>query len=253
MIVGTIALITLLFFGGGVPDYFLVTGLEKGVKEYVIEKERKKEILAEFKIAKKKSKTIYKSRSELIKELKILNADRLATTADFQKYETLLLENTVEYQDLVIDSRLDLIKNITEDEWANIIEYSKNVVNKENKKLQKKIDDGKIKDPFKDLESKINTQILDEKNRGIVMEALTTFKNDFKVFAKKLNKRNVNDTPVLMHKNSSNEDLKKIAAEVNSIRMDTYKSMLDFRTVLLENTTEEEWNKTIKIFNKLWN
>lgn len=251
MIVGTIALITLLFLGG-VPDFFLVTGLEKGVKEYVIDKEKKKEILAEFKIVKKKSKAIYKTRSGLIKEIEIINADRLATTADFQKFESLLIENAVEYQDLVIDSRLDLINNITEDEWANIIEYSKNEVDNEKEKLQKKIDDGKIKDPFKDLETKINAQIADEKNRTVVLEALAAFKNDFKTLAEKLNERNVDDTPVLMNKNSSKEDLKEIAAEINNIRKDTYKSMLDFRSVLLENTNEEEWNKIMKEFNKMW-
>lgn len=252
MLIGLATLITILFLGGA-PDYFLVTGLEKGVKEYIVDKEKKKELLAEFKIAKKKSKAIYKTRSELIKELKVLNADRLATTADFQKNETLLIENAVEYQDLVIDSRLNLINNITEDEWANIIAYSKNEVDQEKEKLQKKIDDGKIKDPFKDLEAQINKQIADEKNRTVVTEALKTFKNDFKTLAEKLNERNVNDTPVLMNKNSSKKDLKEIAAKINNIRKETYKSMLDFRSVLLENTNYEEWSKIIKEFNKLWN
>ncbi len=252
MLIGLATLITILFLGGA-PDYFLVTGLEKGVKEYIVDKEKKKELLAEFKIAKKKSKAIYKTRSELIKELKVLNADRLATTADFQENETLLIENAVEYQDLVINSRLNLINNITKDEWANIIAYSKNEVAQEKEKLQKKIDDGKIKDPFKDLEAQINKKIADEKNRTVVTEALKTFKNDFMTLAEKLNERNVNDTPVLMNKNSSKKDLKEIAAKINNIRKETYKSMLDFRSVLLENTNYEEWSKIIKEFNKLWN
>ncbi len=40
MIVGTIALLTLLF-GGGL-DFFFIDNLEKGVKEYVIEKDGEK-------------------------------------------------------------------------------------------------------------------------------------------------------------------------------------------------------------------
>ena len=44
MIVGTIALISMLFFGG--VEYFLMDELEKGVKTFVVEKDRRKEIEA---------------------------------------------------------------------------------------------------------------------------------------------------------------------------------------------------------------
>lgn len=46
MIVGIVALFTVLFFGG-VQEYFFIEKLEKGVKKFVIEKDRSKEILAD--------------------------------------------------------------------------------------------------------------------------------------------------------------------------------------------------------------
>ena len=51
MIVGTIALISLLF-GSGAFDVFFLPNFEKGVKEYVIGKERQKEITSDLKIVK---------------------------------------------------------------------------------------------------------------------------------------------------------------------------------------------------------
>ena len=61
MLIGLATLITILLFGGG-QDYFLVMNLDKGIKKFVVEKERKKEILAEFKIAKKEVKKLSKTR-----------------------------------------------------------------------------------------------------------------------------------------------------------------------------------------------
>jgi len=51
MIAGTIALLTFLF-GGGSFEIFFVDQLENGVKEFVVEKDRQKEILDELKTSK---------------------------------------------------------------------------------------------------------------------------------------------------------------------------------------------------------
>lgn len=61
MIIGSITLITILFFGG-VSEYFLIDKLEKGVKEYVVEKNRQKEILADLKTSKAFIKEFNKKR-----------------------------------------------------------------------------------------------------------------------------------------------------------------------------------------------
>jgi hypothetical protein len=60
MILGTLALINMLFFGS--MEYFLVDKLEKGVKTYVLEKERRKEILVDLSDAEKEIKAFNKLR-----------------------------------------------------------------------------------------------------------------------------------------------------------------------------------------------
>jgi len=252
MIVGTIALITLLFLGGSVPDYFLVTGLDKAVKEYVIDKERKKEILAELKLAKKEIIANDKKRDALIKALKQTSADFNAGQSELIPFGDSLMENMTDYQELVIRTRITLIQKIKDEEWEKIVTFSKDKVKKNKEKLQQKIDKGKVNDPFEKLQSSLQSQIIDEDKKKGALTSLETFKGQFNNMANKLTERNVIDTPILSKKSSSKEELTEIADEVNVIRMETFNHMMEFRNDLKNYTNEEEWNKVIKEFNKIW-
>ena len=61
MIIGIITALTILF-GSGAFEVFFLPNFEKGVKEYVIEKERQKEITSDLKQVKGISKEYYKKR-----------------------------------------------------------------------------------------------------------------------------------------------------------------------------------------------
>ncbi len=84
MIVGTIFLITVLF-GGGLIDTFFIAELEKGVKEYVVDDARKKELTANIKSAKKSIKSFNKDRKAQFKVYKDINASRATTSEEFDE------------------------------------------------------------------------------------------------------------------------------------------------------------------------
>jgi len=73
MIAGTVFLLSILF-GGGALEVFYVDKFEKGTKKYVVDKERKSDILGDIKVAKKVIKQFNKDRKKQLKAYKKLNA-----------------------------------------------------------------------------------------------------------------------------------------------------------------------------------
>lgn len=251
MIIGIIAAITILFFGG-VQDYFIVAELEKGIKEYVIEKDRQQEILADLSLGTGKIKNVRKSRKASINELKTVNASRLSTREDFLEIHDELLTYITNEQSILITYRQMAIRKITDEEWKQIIALSVKDVQIEKDKLQSSIDKGKIKDPFAEMESAIIKNISDPVKQGKAWDALSRFKESFNEFSKKLAEKNVIDNPLLTDKYASTEDLLELAEFINVQRTNTYESMTEFHFELLELTEEKEWNSIIKVFNKIY-
>ena len=117
--------------------------------------------------------------------------------------------------------------------------------------MQQKIDKGKVKDPFEKLQNSIQSQMTSENKKKEVLASFEKFKDQFNSLVKKFNEKNVSDTPVLKEKSASAEDLRDIAEDVNSLRMETFEQMLNFRSDLRKTANEEEWNKIIKEYNKI--
>ena len=80
MLIATITALAILF-GGGTFETFFIDDLRKGVKEYVVEDERKDEILDDLKRSKKMIKSFNKERKAQFKEFKKLNSSQ-ATGSD---------------------------------------------------------------------------------------------------------------------------------------------------------------------------
>lgn len=251
MIIGTITLITILFLGG-TPDYFLVKNLDKGIKQYVDDKERKKGLLAAFKVEKKNLKETFKLRKSYIKEIEKINANRKAIRADLHSYGDSLMRNAMDYQVALLNARLNLIGQIEDDEWDSIVAMSEEVTKKEKDKLKEKIEKGKVKHPFTNLEATIKSVIDDGQKKADVLESMAAFKEQFNVLANKLSEKNVADLPTIRNKYASREELMAMAEVVNSIKVETFQHYLDFRLDLVNNTNEMQWDKIIKEINKLW-
>ena len=251
MIIGTITLISMLFFSGAL-SLFLVEDFDKGVEKYVVEKERRKELLADLKDIKKTLKDMNEERDDYIKTLKKLNTNRNTTTADFMEYQDKLLVQAVKIQDLTIDSRLQLIKKITQEEWDQIMALSAATVQKTKDKLEAKREKGKVKDPFQKFESEIEKTVSNPENKEKILSTLETYKKDLNILNEKIASRNVIDNPTFKNKEASRDDLKKIADEVNAIKVKAFEAMVDFHFTIKEQTTEKEWDKIVKAFNKTW-
>ena len=85
MIIGTIALLALLF-GGGTGELFFVDQLEKGIKEFVIDKDRQKDILSDLKTSKAFIMEYNKDREVDLKYFYDINASWFTTSEDLVMY-----------------------------------------------------------------------------------------------------------------------------------------------------------------------
>ena len=139
MLVATITVLVLLF-GGGAFETFFIDDLNKGIKEFVVDEDMKKEILADLKSSKKRLKEYNKQRKSRLKEYKKLNASREVTSKELTEFFNVLMDERGEFQNKFMDDRIAVSKKIKPDEWTAIIEHAGPIEDKRQAKLQKKID-----------------------------------------------------------------------------------------------------------------
>jgi hypothetical protein len=246
MILGTLALINMLFFGS--MEYFLVDKLEKGVKTYVLEKERRKEILVDLSDAEKEIKAFNKLSISSKKQFKNLNLNKTASRAEFEKIFSDLHKKREGNQKEMIQTRLTILGKITQEEWDNIIAYSAKSTDSRLEKEAKK-----YKDPFAGIVKKINKSILNTEEAEEALTALEQLKEEFNGLSDKVKSMNSSESEVLRSKESTFEQLEKFGMEANQIREETFNALVDFHFNLKAITNESEWNKIMKEFNKIIN
>ncbi len=253
MIIGTIALLTLLFGGGGL-DFFFVDNLEKGVKEYVIEKDRKKEILADLKTSKKLVKNFHKERETNYKTFKKLNSSRETNKEDLVDFFNKLYEERVAYQKEMVDDRLAVIKNIKADEWDSIMVFSKasldKQIEKEQKKLEKNKEKGKGLTPFVKTRKAITKNVPDSEKQQILKSGLDKMISSIEELTVETATFNVNESKLLANQNATKDELIKLGDTVNKMRQLIFDELIDFHMIVKENTNITEWDKIMKAFNK---
>ena len=247
MIIGVITLITVLFFGGPV-NFFPIQDVDTGIKKYVADKDRKKELLAEIKGYKKSAKEMTKVQNGYIKELKSLYADRNARRENFEEYKKKLLAGANQIQEKTIEARMQIIDRIQPEEWVQILDLSESRVQKAKDKQLKKGE----KNPFAKFEATISKEVADPAKRKKVLEALDMYKTHFQTLTEKIASRNVIDLPTLKNKSASKAELQTLAKEVNTIRSSVFDAVVDFHFEMKENTSEAEFDKLVKAFNKTW-
>ena len=249
MLIGLATLITILFFGG-VSESFLVDKLEKGVKKHVIEKDRRKEILADLKDSKKYIKAFNKERNAKLKAFKEMNLDKSLEREDFDTFFNDLIEGRKEFQKYVIDERLKITKKIEPDEWTLIMAMSNESVQKRKQKMEKKIRKGKIGLPFGKTRDVIAMEVEDETSRENLRNALDEFLAAETKIIDQLAAMNVEDNPVIENREATLAELNKIGEEMNILRMKGYENLTEFHFAARDNTTEDEWDVLMKAFNK---
>lgn len=249
MLIGLFTLISIFLFGGG-NEYFLVDKLEKGVKEYVVDKERKKEITADLKDAAKHIKAYDKKRNNRFKDFLQLNSNRETTEKELDTFFDQLMQERKEFQEYIINRRVEIVNKIKPDEWVLILEKSAETVKKRNEKLQKEIDKGKMDEPFTKTKAYISDEITDKGKSKNLLTGLNEFIEYQNKAAEKIKSTNVSDSDLISKRDATVLELGELATKVNKLRSEGYQELINFHLFAKENTTDDEWNKLMKLFNK---
>lgn len=252
MIIGTIALLTLLF-GGGL-DSFYIDNFEKGIKEYVIEKDRKKEILADLKTSKKLISNYSKERKAEYKAFKKLNISHETTKEDLVGFFNILHKERAVYQNEMVDERLTVIKKIKADEWDSIMVFSKTSLDKKIEKAENKLEKNKGKGkevvPFVKTIKAITANVLDSEKQQVLKLGLDKMISSIEELTIETGTINANESKLLTHQNATKDELIKLGNKLNDMRRLIFDELIDFHMLVKENTSITEWDKIMKAFNK---
>jgi hypothetical protein len=253
MIVGTIALLTILF-GGGVSEIFFVDKLEKGIKEFILDKDRKKEILDDLKTSKAFIKEFNKGRKSQMKDFNELNASYNTTSEELIGLFNDLQDERIDFQDSIIDDRIAIANKITFDEWVLILDYS-NIqadirIANEMEAADKAIEKGKVKEPFIKTRDAINEAIPDEEKQKFITDGLNDMIRTFNELGLEINTMNVQNNDVLIRKDAGKEELKVMVDEMNVLRNLSFNQVLNFHMLVREHSSETEFEPIMKAFNK---
>lgn len=239
-----------LFFASP-EQIFIVEELEKGVKKYVKDKDRKKEILTVTKATTDTIEAFDKLREEQMKDFRRMNRDQNTTRSDFEEYFEIRIEDRYTIQRILIDNRVRMHNAINQDEWNSIVELEKKSRQKRMNKLNNKIDKGKVKSPFAGMEEAIDRGIEDEQKKQELLATLNTFESTHRAWIEKAGGFSALHNEVIANLHASKEELISEVKKLNSFRQKLYFDMMDFRLLLSYKTNEREWEALIKELDKI--
>jgi len=267
MIVGTIALLAMLF-GGGLIDTFFVAKLDKGVKEYVLDKERQKEIRADIKSTKKYIKQFNKGRKSQFKDFQEMLGSRDATSEEFDDFYAELHTSRVEFQDQLIDDRIALTQKIQEDEWTSIIAFSVDAIDQREEKIdtknqkalkkaednpdkaQKKAAKAEKKQPFFKTRQAITDAVGDVEKQTIMITSLDNLVLASQELERQIRSVNVRNNDVIVRRDATREEVKQLAQEMNKLRRSGFEQLVQTHMIIKENTDQSQWKIIMKALNK---
>lgn len=248
MVAGLVALLALLFFGGGYDTILLNPDMEKGVKTYVTDKNSVKEIHQIIKQTGKKQESFTKdSKKGAIKSFEELNLDYHAKRDDFQIVLDEFFTGLANLQKESLDSELKVRSLITEEEWNKIMDDV--VKTPEKGKVDKQIE--KITEQMKeDLIKACQTTITD----SLALLDVTNLADEYKVkslsFARDLMDLGYKDHESIRKYDTPREDFESLALEVLNHRKSYMNYILDLRFLLKDIVSPEAWPDLAKSLNK---
>lgn len=248
MIPGLIALFSILFLGGP-GEIFYVDKFEKGVKKYVLEKERKKEILADIKYTKALFKDFEKERKKDYKQFMDLYTDRNTSIEVLDAFFEDLQKSRAVFQGNIVDQRLLIFAKLKQEEWDQIVETSETVAEKRLAKIEKKEAKGN-KELFAKTKAQIETTISSSEIKTKILTELESVQNDAITLENFLISINSAQNNILADKNSGKEQLLEIVIEDNEIRKSLIKSLVSFHKLAADHCSDQEWDKIVKTFSK---
>jgi hypothetical protein len=228
--------------------------MKKGVKEFVVDSERQKDILVDVKSTKKLITNFNKGRKSQFKAFKKLNAHRETSRDNFSDFFTLLEQERKQYYADLATARVGLAGKIMADEWQDIMKKSAEAVEQRQQKARKKAEKakakGKEKGYFAKTRKAINATVTDENSQQQLSHQLDVFNANLQKLQHALKSTNVKENDVLVRQDASREDIQQLHAEMSKLRQSGLNALVEFHMLVKENTDEAAWDKIMKQFNK---
>ncbi len=246
----TILIITL---SGSYIDSFYINKIENGVKEYVLDEDRKAELKKVFSSYDATMSAFNKKEKLNLDELKKKNLDKKTPSVWYDNQMEVLLVERKTLQSVVINLRLQMGTLINDDEWGQIMELADKDSEEDRAKEVKLVEESK--NEYIKLEQHIEITIEEKLNRIFVLDALDVYKVQELDRIRAYQRVNTSQETslVLREKDVSKEELEALAKRLIDYRKNNYLSYIDFISLLAENTTSEEYTSIMKKFNKSLN
>lgn len=245
MLIATITALIILFSGG--YEIFFAENIEKGIKEYVLEKDRRKELLDMTKEIKNGAKAYNKERKANYKDFEDLYTNYNSNEAELEAFFDDLTEIQLKYQDNFVDKRIQITEKITNEEWGNIVTISEEAYQKKLDKQAKK--KSKTKDPFEKTRKKIS-EVPDSQSQAQLLEQLDSFTEKISEFEKSMKEVNVFENELLVQKTNSKQDLLTLYDDMNEIRQKAFGHVIGFHQSVRSNVNEEQGEAILSTFYK---
>jgi len=238
MLVTTLTFIVLLLFGGNVETEYL-NHIESGVKTYVLDKKRKKEILSEITFSRKELRAYAKKRKKSFKEFQDLLVSEKIKKEDLDKFIQKVLQKRENFQLKFNRSRLKILNNINDTEWDKIVRQEL-----KSKKKKQKSRKGYVK--TRDAISKLT----DEGAQKQILEKLDLFEKSFQSLETNINSELTNKESLIWNKSATEEQLLELGKQIHEKRLVTINSVIDFRESVFNNVNSKQFKNILKKFNK---
>ena len=238
----------------GPAEVFLVDDLDKQIKEYVDDKDRKKEALHVVKIANKEIKIFLKFRKKTLKRIESKGSDQTVSydqmMEEFQPY----FDKRLTFQDTMIARRLALQEVLSDQEWEDIISKAVLPSEKERRKIEKS--EGKTDKRL----DKFHQSVVDAINESIDDEAkaheLVNYHNEFKLaldaFLEEGEKMGFDQNELVKSKSASQAEMKQYYEERNKLRYKGTEAYFKLRENARTATSEKEWQSISKALEGLY-
>lgn len=250
MIIGLVTLITLLFFGS-FQDTFLVPGMDKSVKEYVLDPERKAEISSELKLAGKEVEDFQKNAKKDMKSFQVYNLGQDATLEQFQAFYEKRSAARQQLTASAIERRLQVQELITNKEWNAIILNGEARVKELNEKHLKKEAKGNVNDALENVRITIGEVVENDLNRDDAMRSFLEFQTVYQELDQAIQDQNSVRNNIIKNKNSTKEEFRTMVDELQVLRKRSYDELVKFHFKMLQVLNEKEWLPVMKSFNRI--
>lgn len=250
MIIG-LATLVMMIFGSGSLEVFYMDKIEEGIDKQISDKGRKKELLADLKAYSQVAKMFNKSRNN---HLKTLRKKNLYKSTSQNWYTEFFAERMIEREKLqafFINQRILLQQKIDEDEWESIMKMAADETTKLAEQERKRVSKDRDKSIFRAQEKAVNEYLLNKEKKELVLIALSNYEKSYHLIVESYNNINVNETDFLENRNASEDEMLKLAENLNKHRADMYQRYMEYLKVLKKSTTDKEWKAIIKDFNNV--